>query len=391
MTQSDLTTSNQHFNETITYRVVLRGIGPGMDATAVKSKLATLFAASIEQVEQLLASPAFVIKKSLPLDTASKYKKAIESAGGLCDVERELEEPLILQVDLPVHAVSLQKTAQPSTEATSVIAQGLISSPVSARPEATTAIAPKLDYVQPAEMPAMPIVQNVWWHARGNQTVGPMTLSQLCHALQTGVFTTAELVWKEGWPEWVVASSVEELFTPVPVQPVPPAANTTPGMQSELTGAKGDSMQQVRSQLNFIKLNITSEQALWGVRISFGLFLLSCLLPWTTITPGKLSSDSGSINGFMEKAIFAMIPLVFALSPMTKKKPVELHMVFINMGIAFALLAFNNIFHRSTWRNGFGDLGSVLGSGFYLGLVSMLAVSVFGIAWSLHTTNTKLY
>lgn len=71
------------------YKVVLKGLNPGIDAVSAKQSLASLFKVSVEQVERVLAQSSYVVKRGLALETASKYQTAIGVAGGHCVVEQE--------------------------------------------------------------------------------------------------------------------------------------------------------------------------------------------------------------------------------------------------------------------------------------------------------------
>lgn len=85
----------------VTYKVVLRGIQPNIPATEAKTKLAALFKTTVEQIDKLLLTPGYVVKKALSLDIASKYKSAIEATGAVCDLVQEPPHAVGLDVDLP--------------------------------------------------------------------------------------------------------------------------------------------------------------------------------------------------------------------------------------------------------------------------------------------------
>lgn len=50
-----------------------------------------------------------------------------------------------------------------------------------------------------------------WMYARGQQQFGPVTLEQLKQLMHTGQVQGADLVWRDGMPQWVPAQSVAEL------------------------------------------------------------------------------------------------------------------------------------------------------------------------------------
>ncbi len=75
----------------LTYQVVLNGIQPGKSSSDVRAKFAALFKATSAQVDSMLASNGYVLKKGVGLDAASNYKAMIEAAGGICDLIEEGE------------------------------------------------------------------------------------------------------------------------------------------------------------------------------------------------------------------------------------------------------------------------------------------------------------
>ncbi|HZW12159.1 MAG TPA: hypothetical protein VFF81_03075 [Noviherbaspirillum sp.] len=70
-----------------TFNVVFQGLQPGLAHAEVRMKLAKLFNASPEQVDRLISMQSYVIKKCVKPEVAAKYKAAIESAGGICELQ----------------------------------------------------------------------------------------------------------------------------------------------------------------------------------------------------------------------------------------------------------------------------------------------------------------
>lgn len=52
-----------------------------------------------------------------------------------------------------------------------------------------------------------------WYYAKGNQKFGPVESSELKRLASASVLLPEDLVWKEGLPKWVRASSIKGLFT----------------------------------------------------------------------------------------------------------------------------------------------------------------------------------
>jgi hypothetical protein len=64
-----------------------------------------------------------------------------------------------------------------------------------------------------------------WYVARpGQQQVGPLEAKQLKQMAATGQVSGSDLVWKQGMPQWVPASSIKGLVSSDAVAPMPQAA-----------------------------------------------------------------------------------------------------------------------------------------------------------------------
>lgn len=70
------------------YQVVLANDSAASgDIDSVKQKMATLFKTSVSKVEKLFQHPNPVIKRSIDLETAKKYERAINKTGASCRIE----------------------------------------------------------------------------------------------------------------------------------------------------------------------------------------------------------------------------------------------------------------------------------------------------------------
>lgn len=63
----------------------------------------------------------------------------------------------------------------------------------------------------PASPPPLPSTQSVFFVAINGQQTGPFTIDTLAKMVINGSFVKDNLVWKQGMPNWVPASSVSEL------------------------------------------------------------------------------------------------------------------------------------------------------------------------------------
>lgn len=90
-----------------TYQVILNGVRPNVLPAEAKTKLAAMFKATAEQIDKVLATPNYVVKKAISLDLATGYKLAIEAAGGACTIVPEQTPIMALDVDLPTAASTM--------------------------------------------------------------------------------------------------------------------------------------------------------------------------------------------------------------------------------------------------------------------------------------------
>ncbi len=100
------------------YRVILTGLREDVMRPDAVKNLAALFKTTPEQVEKLLATPGCIVKKGITEEVSSKYRAAIEAAGGACRVEQEVPPVQTLDVDLPIPTLSqvIMKSDQKSVE-----------------------------------------------------------------------------------------------------------------------------------------------------------------------------------------------------------------------------------------------------------------------------------
>jgi hypothetical protein len=74
----------------------------------------------------------------------------------------------------------------------------------------------------------------VWWYSKGEQRLGPYTAAELKERVASGQVTSTDMVWKEGLPNWVQASSVSGLFTTNGSESPPPLPPTQAGSAQKL-------------------------------------------------------------------------------------------------------------------------------------------------------------
>ena len=143
------------------------------------------------------------------------------------------------------------------------------------------------------------------------------------------------------------------------------------------------------SAKTYIPTIISANAAYIGCIAGFPVFAFSMFLPWATIPSGLRASDSGVRSGWEEFAFLALLPLFIACHPIVKKQIISLSNIGINTAIAFCLLAYNNIIGKTSWHSNGEDWGSDFGSGFWIGLLSMIAITICATAWALHYPETE--
>lgn len=56
------------------------------------------------------------------------------------------------------------------------------------------------------------LVNPEWFYSDGDQRMGPVTIEQLREFASSGTLKRADLVWKDGMPDWVEARTIADLF-----------------------------------------------------------------------------------------------------------------------------------------------------------------------------------
>lgn len=154
--------------------------------------------------------------------------------------------------------------------------------------------------------------------------------------------------------------------------------------------------------------NIISKKSAYNITLlSVILFGISLFLSWSQATSTENLRDSGISSGWSEQAYFCIIPLLFVALVIFSGKIVSIGSSVGSFVASIALLVYNNIINRTTWnetesRGTYTDygtymeshkdvfnVGSDLGIGFWIGLISLFALGISAIAWSVHTYNDK--
>lgn len=159
---------------------------------------------------------------------------------------------------------------------------------------------------------------------------------------------------------------------------------------------KNDSFEE---NIAFLRERITVRAAYLGVVGGFALFFFSLFLAWAKARTTYDVIDSGISTGWAEAGYISAMPLLLVLYKTLKGRTINVRLAALLLAISIGLLIFTNIVSRTTWASSTqcsdGDcawghnFGSDLGSGFWIGLVSILVIGTCGLAWSLHKADLE--
>jgi hypothetical protein len=146
-----------------------------------------------------------------------------------------------------------------------------------------------------------------------------------------------------------------------------------------------------------LQRTISERTAYVGFLVALAMFFVSLFLPWASIPITIAGQGDVSASGWAEQAYLSVLPFAgLFLNGLPARKPLTLNISVLCVLLAFALLFVDNVDHRSLWLTPLlvdagstvphAIYGSYLDSGFWFALASMVALSVFGIAWTMHRT-----
>ena len=153
-------------------------------------------------------------------------------------------------------------------------------------------------------------------------------------------------------------------------------------------------MTTVTEILDPLRTRVSVKNAFLGVTIGLVLFVFALFLPWASVS-AALAKDGGSSSGWAEGGYWALLPLLVPMyRVVANRRPMRMVVLLPCLALALLVLAVNNISDRSQWRRPYRMIGSVfvdganygssLDVGFWLGLASLLVISLSVIAWTLH-------
>ena len=153
---------------------------------------------------------------------------------------------------------------------------------------------------------------------------------------------------------------------------------------------------KIHENLSFLKDKISQSSAYIGILSGFIVYFVSLFFSWAEARSGLEVSDTGSSSGWDEGAYVAVLPLLYVLYLVIKDKTLSVKAPIISGALSLALLLILNVQGRTTWIHRSGalgwrqsDVGSDLGIGFWIGLLSLATIIVCGISWALHQGAPK--
>ena len=146
--------------------------------------------------------------------------------------------------------------------------------------------------------------------------------------------------------------------------------------------------------LSFLKDKISQKNAYLGVIVGFSAFIFSLFLSWAKAVDSSNVIDSGSSNGWDEQGYIAIIPFLFIIYKVIVNKKTSVFSVIVSLILSVIILLYDNVSNKSVWKTSGGcfvddcvpshNLGSALGSGFWIGFFSILLIALCSISWSFH-------
>jgi hypothetical protein len=70
--------------------------------------------------------------------------------------------------------------------------------------------------------------EKAWWYSKGERQFGPYSAAELREIAASGQIAPSDLLWKDGLPNWLRASSFKGLLPPPPAAAVPPPLPVQP-------------------------------------------------------------------------------------------------------------------------------------------------------------------
>jgi len=149
-----------------------------------------------------------------------------------------------------------------------------------------------------------------------------------------------------------------------------------------------------------LQQNIDERASYLGFMGALACFFAALFLPWSSIPIVVVGHGGISADGWSERAYLSVLPFAgLLLNRLPNRPPLKTNIFGCLIFLAFALLLVDNVEHRTTWLTPLltdaaqpvphAIYGSSLAAGFWLALAAMIAMSVFGLVWTMHKSAVK--
>ena len=122
-----------------------------------------------------------------------------------------------------------------------------------------------------------------------------------------------------------------------------------------------------------------------GMLVGYFAFLLALFLPWATF-PASDWDTAKEATGWYQYSYSSLIPLALVTIPaIVAKKHIRVLLALSGIVLSFSLFVYSDIINRVRWHYAGSSADSTLGTGFWLGAIAIVTISICSISWSLHT------
>jgi len=151
-----------------------------------------------------------------------------------------------------------------------------------------------------------------------------------------------------------------------------------------------------------LQANMSERTSYYGFLVAVAAFFLALFMPWARLPVTILGVGDIYATGWDELAYLSVLPFAgLFLNGLPNRRALKLNVLGLCIMLAFALLLVDNVEHRSIWLTPLlvdadnqvphALVGSTLGLGFWLALASMIAMSVFGMVWTMHKSSDLVF
>lgn len=162
----------------------------------------------------------------------------------------------------------------------------------------------------------------MWWYARANQQFGPFSKADFKVLAASGPLQATDLVWKEGFTDWVTAESVSDLLV-VPPPPLPRtdpsqrySQGIAPNREELMKTFVGTNYEYFANKWRFVSERKYKTSINWVTFFfPFGWTSYRKMYAYSWLIMG-LCAGSTIVQGFLSSPFIALKPLAWVISPL---------------------------------------------------------------------------